>query len=100
MKRAVFNNRRATEIAQNLRADEADAHLVRQHPRNRGAGVPIHQSMPNAPVGFEVLLADFYNALWLGELLTAAGHQVDVFPREFDALTTTFFALFRPTVQA
>lgn len=57
-------------------------------------------SMIIAPIGFRQMQADFEAAILWGELQIAAGHQVDPFPSELDALAAAFFAIFRPIALA
>jgi hypothetical protein len=68
--------------------------------RNRGLRAPIDGAMSSALTDLDRALMDFLRAVWLGELLIATGKEVEVFPAELDPVTTAFFAIFRPIVQA
>jgi hypothetical protein len=57
--------------------------------------------MPASPLfDSRYLLVDVENALWLGALLLASGHEIEVCPGELDHEMVAYFALFRPLVQA
>jgi hypothetical protein len=67
---------------------------------NRYRAAADRRKVIGGPNGFDDLLSDFRAALWLGELLIPAGQEVDLSSVEFDRVSTVFFSLFRPLVQA